>query len=265
MCRHSWINMLTLRELQEQFVKGLNSEDNAVLEHIKSNTRLSAKEHLAIYQSSIKGALQKALREIYSVCHKLVGDDFFIMIMNGYIGHNKSHSSNLAGYGEHLPDFIAGFIPAKSLPYLADVARMEWAWHTLYEAPKSKGMDFEKLASCYSTAGEKIIFKLPPGSTLLDSAYPVHQIWEVNQPDYAGDQTIILPDRVNYYYLIWSKDLVMRIDILQLEEWQILTWMHERFIWGDICDKVSTMLPNINLEEILPKLVQNGWIAEFDV
>ncbi len=257
--------MLQLHELQRYLKRALNSESNEVLTYIQTTQHLSASEHLAIYQSSITGALQKVLNETYPVCHKLVGNDFFIMMVNEYIARYSSCSPDLASYGAHMADFVASFPQASSLPYLADVARVEWAWHTLFNARASRGIAFDKLAATYTTQGEKIIFVLPPKSSLLTSSYPIHRIWEVNQEDYVGNQTIILPDHARFDYLIWRKELVMRIDIVEQDTWQILTWMNDRFTWGEICEKVSEKLPGVDLEELLPQLVNCGWVAEFEV
>ena len=40
----------------------------------------------------------------------------------------------LMDYGAGFADFIAGFAPAASLPYLPDVARIERAWREAYHA-----------------------------------------------------------------------------------------------------------------------------------
>lgn len=257
--------MSQLHELQKRFVAALNSNDDAIFTLIQPTAYLSAQEHLAIYQSSITGALQKALKEIYPVCRKLVGEDFFIGMINPYIEHYSSQAPDLASYGEHLADFIATFPPAMSLPYLADVARLEWAWHSLFTARASRGVAFDQLAAQSETQGERIIFLMPPKSSLLTSPYPIHRIWEVNQDDYTNEQAIVLPDNARFYYLVWRKELGMRIDLLERETWQILTWMQAKVPWGEICEKVSQTLPQVDLESWLPQSVSTGWIAEFEI
>jgi Putative DNA-binding domain len=261
------MSILTLDELQKKFVMSLNEKSNAIFEWIDSSETLSAEEHFAIYKHSIAGALQIALKEIYTVCHKLVGNDFFIFMINHYILHNKSYSPTLAGYGGNFPLFIENFDAAKSLPYLADVARLEWAWHLIFSAAPSKGIDFLKLSECYVHVGEQLIFNLPQASTLLSSRYPIHLIWEANQDDNDNNegQIITLPDDTHFYYLVWRKELAMRIDLITEVEWQILSWIQKGLTWGGIYKEVSLNLPIVNLEEMLPKWVKKGWITEFKI
>jgi len=47
----------------------------------------------------------------------------------------SARAAALAEYGDGFADFLAGFAPAQSLPYLADVARLEWAINAAYHAP----------------------------------------------------------------------------------------------------------------------------------
>lgn len=256
--------MVSLRELQLEFVNALNNRGSHCFDYICATRALTAEEHLHIYKSNIVGALQKVLKEIYPVCHKLVGDDFFLYLINAYIEQNSSTHPDIGSYGGSLPDFIADFENAKALVYLPDVARLEWAWHRQFVARQSPGIDFEKLAACYTDCGEEIIFSLPLDCVLLCSPYPIHRIWEVNQHDYSGDQTVVLtPD--NYYYLIWRKGLQMRIDILEQPEWQILQWVHLGHQFGVICEKINELVPEIDIETLMPKLVSKGFLADFRV
>jgi hypothetical protein len=257
--------MLSLRDLQKLFVDGLNAKDDGILEYIQPSKKLSAEEHIRIYQSSVFGAKQKVLSEIYPVCHKLVGDEFFLAMINNYIPNSISRSPDLASYGADFYSFIQEFEPAKSLDYLSDVARLEWAWHKIYNAPNASGIDFQKLAACYVVSGEKIIFSLPPDSSLLSSSYPILRIWEVNQDSYEADQTIILPEKTQFYLMVWRDRLTMRMDILSSIEYQILSWVKDKHTLGDICEKVNELFPDVKFEEMLPNLVQQGWIAAFAV
>jgi hypothetical protein len=257
--------MLPLPELQKQFVQGLNSQNTAILELIRATDTLAAEEQFAIYKSSIKAALQGGLKEIYPVCNKLVGDDFFIAMINGYIAQHPSQSPDLAGYGKDLPSFIANFAPAKSLPYLVDIAQLEWAWHILFTAGHSQGINYSKLAACYATQGAQIIFNLPTASTLLASAYPIHLVWQANQENHHSDQIITLPDNSQFYYLVWRKELTQRIDLITVTEWQILNWIQTKLNLDEVYRRITTNFPAIKFEALLLEWVKIGWIASFEI
>lgn len=257
--------MPTLAELQKQFQAALNQQDETICHHIQISQRLSAKQHLNIYRSSTVGALQKVLQDIFPVCEKLTGKDFFLHSINQYIAKTPAHSPDIGDYGATFPQFLATFQPALTLPYLADVAKLEWAWHKIFTAPPSPIFDFQQLAECYTQAGEKIIFHLNPMSTLLTSPYPIHQIWQMNQADAEESQQLILLPEQNYYLLVWPHALTQQLDLLQKQEWYFLTWCQEQFTFGEIYAKFTALFPALNLEEVLSHLIQQGWITDFTV
>src|SRR5690606_31461226 len=143
--------------------------------------------------------------------------DFFIAMINFYISSHASYFPDLARYGADFAEFIRHYAPAQSLPYLPDVARLEWAWHKVSIAPSSPAINFQKLGECYAEHGERLVFDIPTDFSLLTSQYPIHEIWEKNQPEYQGDTDIVLPDNAIFYYFVCCVHDVMRIDYLTKE------------------------------------------------
>jgi hypothetical protein len=259
--------MTALSRLQHQFLDGIYhpSTTTPFLNSIQVNPRVSRETQFDIYRNSIIGRLQKALKAIYPVCYYLVGHDFFMHLASCYIEVTPSYSPDLNTYGENLSDFIRPFPNTECLPYLADVASLEWAWHRLYGAPDSSAFDFQKLANLYATAGEDIVFLLPPRTTLLTSPYPVHRIWEVNQPNYTDDTTIILETDQTYAIFIWQQQHVFHIHLIAPVEWQILSWFQQGLSFGQVCERAGELFPDLNMAELLPEFVKKGWLADVAV
>lgn len=256
--------MLLLREFQQQFIKDLFSDENEVSLLIQSSRRLTAKEHLNIYRHSIQGAFQKVLTDIFPVCCKLVGKEFFIAMSDVYIANTDSVSPDIGNYGHKFPEFIENFPPAQTLAYLADVAQLEWAWHRIFSAPESGELDFHKLSQQIESNDDKIIFILPKESFLLSSEYPIHRIWEVNQETYTGDQTITLTDNEKYYFFVFRHHLEMRIDVISYAEWKMLAWIKLGLIIDQVCEQANIELPEVRIEEMLPNLVNKHWLTGFE-
>lgn len=251
--------MSSLLELQQQFIRGLRSESNEIL-HSIDNKKLTAQDHLNIYRGSIIGTLQKALKEIFPVCLKLVGEKFFIAMINDYIETTPSSSPDIGNYGKQFAEFVRDFDPAKTLPYLSDVARLEWAWHSIFNAPDHPIFNFEKLKEYSEIASNRIVFCLPPESHLITSPFPIHRIWEVNQEDYKGDQTVIIDQYSCYYFLVWRNNLDMQIDELTRYNWNILNCFQQDLTVEEIC---TNFAEEVDIIEVLPELVQKGWLVDF--
>lgn len=105
---------------------------------------------------------------------------------------------------------------------------------------------------------EQIVFKLPHSASLISSEYPVHHIWEVNQDDYTGDQTVNL-DEGGVDLLVWRKDYDMHIDPLDTEEWCLLKGIRQQRPFSELCDKAAAY----EIDILLPHCVYRGWIAGF--
>src|SRR3546814_5903028 len=65
---------------------------------------------------------------------RIVGDEIFRAMARVYVASAPPHSPIMLDYGASFPDFIERFEPATTLPYLADVARIERAWIEAYHA-----------------------------------------------------------------------------------------------------------------------------------
>ena len=79
----------------------------------------------AVYRNNVIVSLIDALADTFAVTQELVGEAFFRAMAREFAYANPPTSPLLAFYGDTLPDYIEHFPPAASVPYLADVARLD--------------------------------------------------------------------------------------------------------------------------------------------
>lgn len=249
---------MKLHDLQKQFVDALDDRSTEIINFIRPI------KNLDIYRDSMLGALQKILQEIYPVCVKLVGKEFFLSMINEYIPTNYSIAPDLGDYGTTFPDFIAHFPPVKLLPYLSDVAKLELSYHQLFGAKDNPPFDYDELATCYKNQGNNIVFRTPHKSALLYSPYPIHQIWDANQ-DSNQEQTINLDHSKHYYLFLWREEDSIHFELLSHVEWQVLSWIQQEWRLIDITEGLDNLAVEINLPELLSSLVTKRWIVGFSV
>lgn len=253
--------MHKLEELQKKVFDSLIDDEYIDTAIFKNNTSLSVEKGLSIYRDSFTTALLNAMREVYEVCVKLTGDHFFNAMTMLYIEGTPSHSENIGHYGEEFPHFIAHFPHAKSLPYLSDVARLEWAWHKALHAENAAPFHPETLLELSEEEHAHIVFHLPPSATLMTSDYPIDDIWHVNQKEYEDEPTVHL-DKGGVKLLIWRQDMDMRIDALQENEWALLCALEQNIPMGEL-DEALDEHQVAQLSDMLADFVKNGWIAGY--
>lgn len=136
-----------------------------------------------IHRNNVYAGLMACLKVRFPVVARLVGDDFFAQCARVFIEGQPPRSAVLLRYGADFPAFITAFEPARALPYLADVAELEWQRHVAQHGPDAAPLDPTSLAVLPAEHMDDVIFELHPTSQLLQSAYPVLSIWHTNTFD----------------------------------------------------------------------------------
>ncbi|VVN09058.1 DUF2063 domain-containing protein [Pseudomonas fluorescens] len=139
----------------------------------------------AVYRNNVQGSLINALSDSYPVVLQLVGDEFFRAMAAVFVQQLPPQSPLLNRYGEVFADFIAAFEPAGSVPYLADVARLEHLRTLAYHAADALPVRPEQITAALADAQtlSELRLDLHPSLHLLDSAYAVIAIWGAHQHD----------------------------------------------------------------------------------
>jgi hypothetical protein len=147
---------------------------------------------LAIYRGNVQANAEKALSAAYPVIGKLVGDEFFGGLSRAYRATVPSRSGDLNAYGDRFAAFLDTFPHVGGLPYLADVARLEWAVHRAHYAADAQALDVARLAAVAEADWPDLRLSFAPGVAILASHWPVASIYAVHQPDREGPVSVDL-------------------------------------------------------------------------
>lgn len=154
-----------------------------------------AEPGMRVYRANAFGNWSAALAGAYPVVRAIVGPAFFEGLARDYAQAVPSTSGDLHEYGAQLAAFLDGYPQAADLPYLPDVARLEWLAHCAYYAADARPFDLAHPTQA----------RLAPHCALLQSAWPLQRIWEAHQE--GGDPaTVDLgagPDRILVHREEW--------------------------------------------------------------
>src|SRR6266850_582906 len=151
--------------------------------------RLPAADRLDIYANMYFFRLLDCLREDYPKVATAVGDDRFHNLATDYLLRHPSENPSLRELGRRLPRFIATHALAAEFPYLADLARLEWARAEVFDAPDAAALRREDLARLPEDRAGEARLALVPACELLRFDYNVARIWrdlEEGDPDPAS-------------------------------------------------------------------------------
>lgn len=255
--------MSSLRKLQLGFADALHgvASEAFTAEHVVADT-LDPARRLMIYRNNVFAGLTKALRTSYPVVDRLVGCKFFDFAASQFIEQYPSRSGNLDDYGAEFPKFLAELPKAADLRYLPDVARLEWDSQCVFNASEHAPLDARRLAQVPPDRYPQLRFTRHPATRLLASDFPVHRIWQVNQLDYDGDQSVNL--RLGGVMLLIKRS-GYRIAIVPLNqgEWTFLNALSDGCTLAQTCDLTFGVDPNFDIRASLQQFVTDGVLIDF--
>jgi len=134
---------------------------------------------MEVYRGNVRGNRRSALAGAYPVLRLIVGAAYFDVLADDYGAAHPSASGDLHEYGDSLARYLDTYDDVRDLPYLPDVARLEWLVHCAYFAADPLPFDFARLSEA----------RLAPACALLAAEWPAARIWQEHQP--GGDPAAV--------------------------------------------------------------------------
>lgn len=175
--------MPALREVQRRFADALLAaagEDGALPLLTGDDARNRAL--LSIYRATSVANVTAALQLAFPVCAQLTGGEYFAALARRFRDAEPSVSGDLNRYGAGFAVFLDGFEPVRELPWLPDVARLEWAVHEASIAADADAAGLELIAGLDADRLASARIRFMPGFAVLHSAHAVADIWLAHQP-----------------------------------------------------------------------------------
>lgn len=254
-----------LPELQADFCANIFDRSNSdhIVDSIRANG-LPPERRVQVYRNNVYTSLTEALRAVHPVVHKLVGDGFFGYTASEFITRYPSTSGDLHDFGNKFHEFLAEFAPAQSLPYLPDVALLEWYYHEAYHAAEHDPLELSRLAKVPPDRFVDLKLQLHPAARLLRSEFPVLKIWQVNQDDHTGDQSVDL-DEGGDYLLIMRPAFEIEFHRLDRGDYMLLEALARGDVLSAAVDSVLTVEPAFELQKALTRFAQTQTLVGFSV
>lgn len=253
--------MLPLRELQLRFAEAvLGSGAPVSSAHAPlpiRGGRLNVAQRLRVYRNSVLELAMSALAATHPVVRRLVGEPFFSHTAHRYLQAWPSTSANLHNLGHRFAEFLETFTAAGRLPYLPDVARLEWSCHEAFHAADGTPTDARSLAALDRSEYARVTLELHPACRLLRSRYPIVRIWEANQPGRDGDEGVDL-SLGGGSVLVYRSELRVEMRQLSLGEFVLLRSLGQNRALAEASEWALCAEPELDLAASLATLVSRG-------
>ena len=208
--------MSALPELQAAVGRALGGcaacGPDAPLWALFSEPQALAERRLAAYRRNVIGNWRATLASTYPVLAQLVGAKRFRELADCYIASCPSCNGDLNAYGGEMAALLETYAWCGELPYLTDIARLEWALLVAYGAADAAAFDLAALAAVPAEAQAALRLEVWAGGALIESAWPLVDIWLAHQlGDVGRDAALAVIDIVPSPAKI-CRALVVRVD-----------------------------------------------------
>lgn len=211
----------------------------------------------AVYRNNVMVGLLDALADTFPITRELVGDEFFRDMARVFVAAAPPRSPVLAEYGKEFPAFIEGFEPARGVPYLADVARLERLYVDAYHAAEGPVLGAAEFQAALTRVAElpAARLRLHPSAGVLRSRFAVFSLWAAHQG--ALDIATVDPYRAEDLLVVRPYSEVL-VAPLRPGAGRFLELVKDGVPFGAGALRASQESPGFDLGAVLADLLRTG-------
>lgn len=222
------------------------------LESIAEAPPLSREERLDIYAEAYFERLVEVLEDDYAALKRVLGTDLFRALIVDYLEAHPSRDYSAAALGVKMPEFLQTHELSETLPYLPDLARLEWNVVHAFFAQDSEALSLEGLGSITEEQWLSAAFRLDRSVRLLQSRWNIDAVWK------SKDQPVEEEER---WLVIYRSNYKVRVESLTQVQYKMLEGLSEGLALDQLFTRLESML---DIEAEAPPLMQwfKAWIDD---
>lgn len=249
----------SLKETQAWFKKKIlpYEEPAGMVEDILNpQGSVSGAERLSVYSGGYIARIGEALKEAYEAVRHVLGEDAFHQLCLRYASGFPSENYNLSMAGRYLPQFLSQDALSKKLPFLPDLAMLEWkiieAFHSFDKQPLLR----DALGRLSLEDWERAVFEFQPSAQLMPSSWPVLDIWQARKAPVESIKIQLegCPQKV----LVFRSGLETRCVLLGEDQYRFLKVLSAGKTLGEACEDIQEISEHPPLQEWFAVWIQYG-------
>jgi hypothetical protein len=148
---------------------------------LASPPRGTIADRLHAHVDGYPARVREALAETFPAVAHLAGDAAFDALTRRYLPHVPAGGYGLGDVGGVLPDVLRDDPLGAELPFLADLARLEWAVHRAFHAHLASPFDPRVAAGWTPDDWAAARVRFQPGTVCIASPWPIRTLWEARR------------------------------------------------------------------------------------
>jgi hypothetical protein len=238
--------------------------------HVAGNDRLTASQQLEIYREQFWLRHTASLLEDFPGLSGILGQKIWEELVESYLGAVAPASWSLRNLGYRLPAHVelATWLPHPEL--CTDMARLEWAYVELFDAPDVPSLDPARLAAVPDAAWDTAELVLSPAMAVLRVAYSVEDLRRAFE-EQRTDGAALLPDRAPRNLVLYrGADRNLYHSVISDAARELLVALGEGLPLGRACERAAERIPREAAElerdvgEWFSDFARRGWVVNVE-
>lgn len=245
--------MRNLASIQKDFLNGILKKNNS-----------SDKKQLSVYRDLVVINHLNALKDVYPVCLRIVGDKYFSYLSEIYMEKRPTNEPDLNIYGHDFSDFLSKEITEREelsdLGYLSEVAEFEW---NIYSGSRKDFVSIspeEIISKIVENENGDVQFFLNPSLCLSIFNYPIIEIWKEHQNEEVNEIELI---NSKNYVVVWKHNKDVVYQNIKEDEFDFLNLLSQKKSFNELNNLYGNW--GNYLENLTAKSINIGWIVEAEI
>lgn len=224
--------MSALAELQRDLQRHVVSGDATITGAVNGTPAVPVATRLAVYSSAYRIRLADALGANMPHLRTLLGEDEFGAVAGRYIDEHPSQFASIRWFGDRLPEVLGQSHGAR--PWIAELARWEWALAASFDAQDAATLGVESLAAVAPGDWAELQLTFHPSVQYVELTTNAQALFKAMSEEQPPPQPAIL-ERPQPW-LLWRQDLKTQYRSLDPAEAAALAEMRAGGTFGRMCE-----------------------------
>lgn len=221
-------------------------------------------ERLAVYAEGYAARMREALTEVYEAVHHVLGERAFTELAEAYARRFPSQDYNLSFAGRSLPEFLTDYPLTRSLPFLPDLASLEWLICRAFHAFDQPPLAVSPLASMSPERWEQVTLRFQPSVGAAASAWPIRDLWAARAIPRA-EMDLQVAGRPQHV-LVCRRGEQVACELLDPREYRLLDGLLRGGTLGAVCGELAASDErDAPVGEWFARWASTGLIARFEL
>ena len=213
---------------------------------------------LKVYRNNFLGARLSVLLQTFPRLLSLLGENYLQQCGRRFFSDfpHDATTNDMNHLGKQFPSFMSDLQAEKdelaSYPWLADLARLEYARHTAYYAADDRSFDFEAFQEL-DNLGKDIYLQTSNSLALISCEWPLHQV----DCDIASGNILEHYPFKRQLICVFRENFSIKTTKIDEAEYDLIKGLFNKLPMMALLDQCGEGA------SALPLFIQRGWICSF--